>query len=364
MRATVAVAEPVSLAMAAAKSVSLTYSSDADPGYQRLRRGRGFYYIDPEGRVVRKPVLLNRFRELVLPPAWRDVWICLSANGHLQATGHDARGRKQYRYHERWRQVRDETKYDRLVDFAAVLPKLRRRIRRDLRTRGMPRERVLATVVALLESTLIRVGNDEYARENRSFGLTTFEDRHAKVRGDVVRFQFRGKSGKVHDVELKHPRVAQMVRQCQALPGRHLFEYRDDAGKVHRVTSSDVNEYLKEVTGQEFTAKDFRTWAGTLLALEILAGAERPRRATAIPKQIVETVRSVAERLGNTPAVCRKSYIHPAVFEAYASGKLPAWKVARRARLGASASLSSAEQQLLRFLKQATRSPSKHARAG
>ncbi|MBA4019330.1 MAG: DNA topoisomerase I [Pirellula sp.] len=349
--------------VAAAEAVSLRYTSDEEPGFQRLRRGKGFYFINPEGKVVRKASLLARFQALVLPPAWTDVWICTSASGHLQATGKDQRGRKQYRYHDRWRRVRDEAKFENLIEFAAALPKLRRRVTRDLAQRGMTRERVLAIIVRLLETTLIRVGNEEYARDNGSYGLTTMRDRHVNVRGDIARFQFRGKSGKTHDIELHDPRMARMLRKCQELPGRQLFEYRDEAGKIHRVTSTDVNDYLQEVTGEAFTAKDFRTWSGTLLALEVLARHPKQEQRTAVPKLIVEAVKQVAERLGNTPAVCRKSYIHPAILEAFADGALPYFGGHGSSRRSHS-DLSTAERRLLRFLKRSAKPTRSRARAG
>ena len=348
-------------AVASAEAVSLRYSSDSEPGYQRLHRGRGFYFIAPDGKVVRKAALLERFQKLVIPPAWKRVWICSSAVGHLQATGLDLRGRKQYRYHERWRRVRDEAKFYNLVSFAEALPKLRRRVNRDFTRRGITRERVLATVVRLLETTLIRVGNEEYAQDNGSYGLTTMHDRHVKVRGDAVRFQFLGKSGKSHDIELHDPRAARIVRKCQALPGWQLFEYRDDAGKIHRVTSSDVNSYLQEITGEEFTAKDFRTWAGTLLTIEALGRHSKRESRTSVPKLTVKAVKHVAEQLGNTQAVCRKSYIHPAVLEAFADGTLP--HIAARGRRSQTG-LSTAERKLLQFLKRSRKSERRHDRAG
>lgn len=351
-------------AMAAAKAVALRYSSDDEPGLQRRKRGKSFYYIDSEGKVVRDAATLERIRALVLPPAWRDVWVCTSPVGHLQATGRDERGRKQYRYHDRWRKVRDENKYERLSEFAAALPKLRRRVRRDLGRRGLARERVLATIVRLLETTYIRIGNEEYAKENGSYGLTSFRNHHAKVRGETIRFQFRGKSGKEHDIEIADRRLATIVRRCQDLPGRRLFEYVDENDEVRLVTSADVNDYLREITGRDFTAKDFRTWAGTLLAADLLLKAEvdAPRR---IPKQIVEAVKQTAARLGNTVAVCRKCYIHPAVLESFADGSLKARLGAARSRGKTSITgLQAAEERLLRFLKASARKAPHRAKAG
>jgi DNA topoisomerase I len=258
----------------------------------------------------------------VIPPAWTDVWICPDPRGHLQATGRDARGRKQYRYHPRWREVRDEDKYGRLAEFGRALPAIRRRIARDLRRRGLPREKVLAAVVALLETTFIRVGNDEYARTNNSYGLTTMRDAHVRVSGSKVRFLFRGKSGVRHELELDDRRLARIVRQCRDLPGQELFQYLDERGAVVDVGSEDVNEYLKAITGTAFTSKDFRTWAGTVLAATLLCDEEPSTSATAGKRVIARAIDEVARRLGNTRAVCRKSYVHPAVIDAYLDGTI------------------------------------------
>ena len=259
----------------------MRYVTDEQPGYTRQRRGKKFTYFDSEGKEVRDETRILRFDRLGIPPAYTDVWICPSPNGHLQATGRDDRGRKQYRYHERWRQERDENKYEKMIIFGQALPRIRRRIKRDLKRRGLPREKVLATVVQLLERTFIRVGNEEYARENKSFGLTTMRTRHVQVRGATVRFRFRGKSGKEHDVDTEDRRVARIVKQLQELPGQEVFQYLDEEGERHRVTSDDVNEYLREITGEEFTAKDFRTWAGTVLAAMALRGAGTFRKQIA-----------------------------------------------------------------------------------
>ena len=265
---------------------------------------------------------LARIRALVIPPAWTDVWICPDPRGHLQATGRDARGRKQYRYHPRWREVRDEDKYGRLHEFGRVLPSIRRRIARDLRRPGLPREKVLAAVVKLLETTFIRVGNEEYARQNRSFGLTTMRDGHVRVSGSSVRFLFRGKSGVEHELALDDRRLARIVRQCRDLPGQQLFQYRDANGAVVDIGSGDVNAYLREVTGTDFTSKDFRTWAGTVLAAKLLCACEPCRSATAAKKTVAGAIDEVAKRLGNTRAVCRKCYVHPAVIDAYLDGSI------------------------------------------
>jgi DNA topoisomerase-1 len=281
----------------------------------------GFKYVGPDGRTMRSAAELKRIRALAVPPAWTDVWICRDGRGHLQATGRDAKGRKQYRYHPDWRASRDETKYDRMSAFAAALPLIRARTDADLAKAGLPREKVLATVVQLLEKSLIRVGNEEYARQNRSFGLTTLQDRHVNVTGATLRFAFRGKSGVRHAIDVNDRRLARIVKQCRDLPGQDLFQYIDDTGARSDVTSGDVNAYLKEITGQDFTAKDFRTWAGTVLCATALQEleADSPTRAK---KHLLQAIDAVAGVLGNTRAVCRKSYIHPAVMEAYMDGTM------------------------------------------
>jgi DNA topoisomerase-1 len=279
-------------------------------------------YIGPDGRTVRDRETLRRIASLVIPPAWEDVWISPHPNGHLQATGRDTKRRKQYRYHPRWRAVRDETKYDRVMAFAAALPALRKRIEADLARQGLPREKVLAAVVRLLETTLIRVGNDEYARTNHSFGLTTMLDRHVAVGATSVRFRFLGKSGIKHTIDLRDPRIARLVKRCRDLPGQELFQYVDDDGQPRGVDSADVNEYLRQVAGDDFTAKDFRTWAGTVLAALALREFETFDSQTQAKKNVVRAIESVAERLGNTPAICRKCYVHPAVIESYLDGTM------------------------------------------
>jgi DNA topoisomerase-1 len=307
--------------------------------------------LNKNRRVIRATETLARIDALVIPPAWTDVWICSNPNGHLQATGRDARGRKQYRYHDRWREVRDDSKYRRLTDFAAVLPLIRRRVRADLRRRGLPREKVLATIVKLLETTLIRVGNEEYATTNKSFGLTTMRDRHATVTGTQIHFDFKGKSGINHAISIRNPQLAAVVGKCQDLPGQHLFQYTDEDDVVHEISSSDVNKYLQEITGQDFTAKDFRTWAGTKLALKSLQQLERGTSTTATKKNIVQAIRSVADQLGNTVAICRKCYIHPAIINAYLSDTLPPAIVAKvRA---STIRLSLDERALVRLLQSA-----------
>jgi DNA topoisomerase-1 len=306
-----------------AKAAGLRYVSDAAEGIRRRKAANGFRYVRPDGSAVREGEALQRIRALAVPPAWRDVWICARDDGHLQATGRDARGRKQYRYHARWRETRDESKYGRLPAFAKALPAIRRRVHQDLALPGLPREKVLATVVRLLETTLIRVGNDEYARQNDSFGLTTLRERQVRVRGGTLQFRFRGKSGVRHDIELTDPRLARIVRRMQDLPGEELVQYVDDAGQTRRVESADVNAYLKEITGQEFTSKDFRTWAGSLLAARALRLRGSCASQTQARSNIALAIEAVAKLLGNTKAVCRKCYVHPAILEAYLDGALP-----------------------------------------
>lgn len=301
----------------AAKAVSLQYVSDQRPGIRRRRSGKRFRYFGTNGRAIRSPTTLARIRSLVIPPAWEDVWICPSPRGHIQVTGRDARGRKQYLYHPRWRAVRDEAKFAHMVLFGSALPCIRRRVRRDLALPGIPRQKVLAALVRLLESTLIRIGNDEYARTNGSFGLTTFRNRHAEVHGATIRFRFRGKSGKEHEVDLTDPRLARLIKRCQELPGQELFEYLDDEGRPQPIGSADVNEYLHEITGEHFTAKDFRTWAATILASRSLTLEGACRSPSRAERTVASVVKSVAARLGNTASVCRKCYIHPAVIAAY-----------------------------------------------
>jgi DNA topoisomerase I len=316
-----------------AKAAGLRYSTACRPGFSRVRRGAGFRYLGPDGKVIRRREQLSRFKAIVIPPAWTDVWICADPRGHLQATGRDARGRKVYRYHSKWRQIRDETKYDRLIGFAHALPAIRRRTRRDLRTVHLSREMVLAAVVQLLEKTLIRVGNDEYAKENQSFGLTTMRNAHVRVNGTRLRFLFRGKSGVEHDIDLTDRRLARAVRACRDIPGYELFQFYDDEGKRQPIGSDDVNAYLKEITGQDYTSKDFRTWAGTVLAAQLLWGFAQCQSDAEAKSNIVEAVGVVAKRLGNTKAVCRKSYIHPAVFDDYLGGSMKRRRPARGSRV-------------------------------
>jgi DNA topoisomerase-1 len=333
-----------------AHSAGLHYISDLASGIHRVRAGRGFRYLNPQGRAVRKGPELERIRALAIPPAWSHVRICTSPRGHIQAVGRDARGRKQYRYHPRWREVRDENKYAQLVAFARALPALRRQVRRDLSRSGLPREKVLATVVWLLETTMVRIGNEEYARTNQSFGLTTMRGRHVNVSGQTLEFQFRGKAGKQHRVFVSDRRVARIVKACQDIPGYDLFQYLDDQGKAQSIHSEDVNGYLRELTGTDVTAKLFRTWAGTTQALMKLNLRRAHRSNAGRRRDLVDVVRDVATILGNTPAVCRKCYIHPAVLEAFQAGTLHGTLdlLGRRSRGGRG--LSAAERLTLAFL--------------
>ena len=300
-----------------AEEAGLRYVSDWKPGITRKRNGKGFSYLTADGTPVRDADTLARIRSLAIPPAWQNVWICPSAEGHIQATGYDARRRKQYRYHPRWREVRDQEKYGRIIAFAQALPRIRRRVNRHLKCAGLPREKVLAVVVRLLEATLIRVGNDEYAKSNHSFGLTTMRDEHAQIDGSTIFFDFRGKSGREHEIDLTDRRLARIVAQCQELPGQELFQFVNEQGEVRDVGSQDVNEYLREISGEDFTAKDFRTWAGTVLAAKVLQEFKEFDSQAAAKRNVVRAIEHVAGRLGNTKAVCRKCYIHPAVIDAY-----------------------------------------------
>ena len=301
----------------AAEEAGLQYVGDDRPGYTRKPRNGEFEYLDTQGKRIRDEQRILRIKRLAIPPAWTDVWICPSPTGHVQATGRDAGRRKQYRYHERWRELRDENKFDRLAAFAKALPKIRRRVAKDLKLRGLPREKVLATVVRLLERTFIRIGNEEYARENKSFGLTTIKNRHVSVRGPHLRFRFRGKSGRQHEVDITDRRIAKIVSKCQDLPGQDLFQYVSDDGEPRNVTSQDVNDYLREITNENFSAKDFRTWAGTVLAAIALTAQSEFETKKQAKANLKTAICAVARLLGNTAAVCRKCYVHPAILEAY-----------------------------------------------
>lgn len=306
----------------AAETVGLLYVSDEEPGIRRKKSGKGFTYLRPDGKRVEDDTTLKRIRSLAIPPAYTDVWICSKANGHIQATGRDAKGRKQYRYHPAFREIRESTKYERMLDFAKGLPAIRKTIDEHMRMPGLAREKVLATVVHLLENTLIRVGSEDYAKQNKSYGLTTLRDPHVKVDGSELRFQFKGKSGKTWKLQVKDRRVAKIVKACQDLPGQDLFQYLDENGEQQSITSSDVNAYLKEITGRDITAKDFRTWAGTVLAAMALSEFERFDSEAVAKKNIRTAIEQVSARLGNTPTICRKCYVHPQVFDCYLEGSL------------------------------------------
>jgi len=326
----------------AAQGAGLRYVSDESGGIARRRSGKGFGYVDAGGRVLRDKATLARIAKLAIPPAWKDVWICPHPDGHLQATGFDARGRKQYRYNDEFRRLRETAKFEHILIFAQTLPTIRERVALDMAHHGLPREKVLATVVHLLETTMVRVGNKDYAKANKSYGLTTLRNAHVGVRGGALRFHFKGKSGKAWDLTVHDRRVARIVRACQELPGQQLFEYRDAGGTLHGVTSTDVNAYLKEITGREITAKDFRTWTGTVAAAMLLhkSGGDGTKGP------LKEAIAQVSGRLGNTPAVCRKCYIHPEVIDAYAHGKLALRVGKARAKNG----LSAEEAAVYRFL--------------
>jgi len=343
-RATDAAESPLSASDA--EKAGLEYVNDGEPGIRRQRRGTGFTYLDSNGKTVRDRYDLARIRSLAIPPAWVDVWICSSEHGHLQATGRDAKGRKQYRYHVDFIAVRDSAKYERLVEFAKALPAVREDIDAQMALPGLPREKVLATIVHLLDSTLIRVGNDAYARDNDSYGITTLRNGHVKIAGAELRFQFKGKSGKTWRLTLRDRRVARIIRSCQDVPGQHLFQYLDENGNALRVTSTDVNDYLRSLTGREVTAKDFRTWAGTVLAANLLHEIGKPDSATAAKRQIREALHQVAARLGNTVAICRKCYVHPSVLEAYTAGALRLRRLAPK-----EGALRPEERATLRFLQ-------------
>lgn len=306
----------------AAKAAGLVYVSDETPGISRKRAGKGWTFLRPDGGVIKDYWEKKRIEKIGVPPAYTQVWICPRENGHIQATGRDARGRKQYRYHPKWTEARDETKYEKMVAFGRLLPALRRRVADDMRRKGLPREKVLATIVALLDKTLIRIGNEDYARENKSFGLTTLRNRHLDVEGSTLRFEFKGKSGKSWSLSLRDRRVARIVRSIQDLPGQQLFQYLDADGARQPVDSADVNDYLREATGEDVTAKDFRTWAGTVLAAMALSEFEAVDSAARAKKNVKAAIESVAKKLGNTPTICRKCYVHPRVVSSYLDGQL------------------------------------------
>lgn len=338
-----------------ARCNGLRYLLDDKKGYARRRKGKEFEYLDTRRRVITNEKTLERIRALVIPPAWEQVWISPHADSHLQVTGVDARGRKQYRYHEKWREVRDQSKYERMLSFSQCLPKVRAQVQADLQQQGLPRQKVLATVVRLLEATCIRVGNEAYARDNDSYGLTTLRDHHVEIVQCEIRFDFRGKSGKDHQITLNDCALAEIVQGCKARPGELLFQYVGDDGQDHKVTSSDVNRYLREISGKSISAKDFRTWWGTVLTALALRERELPKSPTAARRTISSVIKEVAAHLGNTPTVCRKCYIHPAVLSAFAEGRV----LGRIVRKGRKASPGDAvvgllpeEKAVVRFLKQ------------
>lgn len=342
----------------AARHAGLRYMTDASPGYTRRRRGRGFVYLSPTGARVTARHLIRRFESLAIPPAWTRVWICPDSCGHLQATGHDAKGRKQYRYHPDWTTLRNQHKFDTLAEFGHALPAIRGRVDRDLRRPGLPKEKVAACIVHLLDRALIRIGNSEYARDNDSYGLTTIRNGHAKVAGAEVRFNFKAKSGRLCVTSIESPRAARIVRACQDLPGQELFGYLDDGGRTRDIGSSDINEYLAAITGRPFTAKDFRTWGGTCVAAEALNRAGPPRRRDGSPptaadlkQREVMAIRAAAEVLCNTTAVCRKFYVHPALFQLDAAGRLHA--AFTRAAAARARRLSTTERTVLSLLRPA-----------
>jgi len=334
-----------------AKLAGLNYVSDQSPGIRRAGAGKVFRYFNTHGKIIRDREALQRIKRLAIPPAWRDVWITPDPNGHLQAVGRDARGRKQYLYHARWREVRDSTKYDRMAVFGRVLPRIRRRVQHDLKTDGLNREKVLATIVRLLETTSIRVGNEEYTKQNQSFGLTTLRNRHVAVKGEKVHFYFRGKAGIRHRISVEDRNLARIVRRLRDLPGYELFQYVDDDGNRHSIGSTDVNEYLRTITGEDFTAKDFRTWNGTVLAASALCQFKTFHSARQAKKNIVAAIETVAERLGNTVTICRNCYVHPAILNEYAARTLNLNTTGTKRVKG----LSSDEAAVLAILRKAAR---------
>ena len=341
-----------------AREAGLRYVNDDAPGIVRRGAGARATFVGPDGKRIKDSATLARIKRLAIPPAWTDVWVCPSADGHIQATGRDARGRKQYRYHPDWSAVRDSAKFERTIAFGKALPRIRRRVARDLARRRLDRRKVLAAIVRLLETTLVRIGNEEYARENRSFGLTTMRDRHVRIARGRLHFEFRGKSGKQHEIDLHDPRLAEIVRRAQDLPGQDLFQYLDEDDQPQKIGSADVNAYLRAIAGEEFSAKDFRTWSGTVLAAVALRELEKFETKAQAKKNLVQAIERVAQRLGNTPAVCRKCYIHPVVLESYLDGvtvqqvKARARRAVEGSRGGAAArTLDDEERSVLEFLQ-------------
>ena len=340
---------------------SLHYVYDTQPGYSRVRRGKSFSFLNQKGKPIKSQSTIKRLQSLAVPPAYHDTWYCPDPNGHIQAVGIDARGRKQYRYHPDWIAERDNQKYDRMIAFAKALPLIRKHTQKDLKLKGLPRAKVLATVVQLLEKTLIRIGNDEYAKTNQSFGLTTLKNSHVDIHGPKIHFKFKGKSHVVHDIEIEDERLAKIVKQCQALPGYEIFEYEDEMGKRHDVKSNDINEYIKSICQQDFTAKDFRTWAGTLLAAKALREYKSFTSKTEAKRQILEAIESVSVKLGNTKAVCRKCYIHPQILDAHIDGTLSKLFESRASKLlkGDLKSFTKDEAVVLVLLEKSLKTDSK-----
>lgn len=336
-----------------AESVGLVYVNDQKPGITRKRRGKHFYFFMSNGKRITDTKEIERIHKLAIPPAYKDVWICPNKNGHMQATGRDDKGRKQYRYHTRWRLVRDENKYNKTIAFGHALPAIRKRVHDDLKLPGLSKNKILATVVNLLQVTLIRVGNDEYARTNHSFGLTTLKNKHVNVTGSTINFKFRGKSGVNHKISIQDARLARIVKRCKDIPGQDLFEYYDENGEVSGISSTEINEYIKSITNEDFTAKDFRTWAGTVLATYALQALEKFDNEAQAKKNIVKAIELVAKKLGNTPSICRKCYIHPEVLNAYVEGSLvETFKMRAEIEfLDSLIELSPEESAVLSFLK-------------
>lgn len=350
--ATEPVTPPTAELAGAVEQAKLRYVSDLEPGLGRKRVGKGFSYLGLDGKRITDKETRKRLESLVIPPAWQDVWICPDEHGHIQATGRDERGRKQYLYHPEWHRVRDTAKFDRMLGFGKLLPRIRRRVQKDLSLPGLPKDKVLAAVVKLLETTLIRVGNTTYAKENGSYGLTTIRKKHAHVSGQTVTFDFTGKSGKEWDIELKDKKIAKIVQKCEELPGYELFKYFDEAGELQDLESGDVNTYLKDVTGEDISAKDFRTWAGTVLATFTLTGLEPSQTKTQATKNVTAAIKEVSQKLGNTPAVCRRSYVHPDVIDCYLDGSLMGLAEVREAVSSSLAKgLRIEEMAVLRFLE-------------
>lgn len=329
----------------------LRYINDDLPGFTRRRRGKNFYYVDSKGAVIKDEKHLSRIKSLAIPPAWQDVWISPYTNGHLQATGRDAKGRKQYRYHSQWRAVRDEVKYEHMIDFGLHLPIIRQKVDDDLSQPGLSKEKVLATIIYLLENTMIRIGNDEYVKTNKSFGLTTLRNRHVEISGSMVKFKFRGKSKKEHDISLQDARMARILKRIMDIPGQELFQYIDNNGVRHPVNSSDVNEYLKQITGRDYTAKDFRTWSGTMHATMALRALEPFENVTQAKKNVVMAIEAAARKLGNTPSICKKCYVHPYIIESYMAGAMFDLIEAKEDLIDDEALLDYVEQYLLKLLQ-------------